>query len=667
MCDASEALVHPDPPARPHLGWAVFIGTSLCLLLLGGVLGWALPSDAPASAELWQQFLDYGQLPRSDALRPEHKERTIFVVLVLCAPLLALGCARWLRSGPLPRLVDWAIAGLTLYAGLLVASAAAPVLHTIFAFQDPRLPSGLFVFGLAAGWASQTRWASRLRGLALSCVLATALLTIIALKRHGLERLTDSGPDEIHLESFLFTVAQAAGRQHCLVDYPAMYGCYGEIIAPAVRALGSTLSAVALIMIGLSALGFGGLVVFLRATVRSRVLAISALAALVTAWMAKATPILPDLQDHYYQFAPLRTVFPSLALVLGLTWRAPSYRSSLAFGAFSAIAVLWNPDSGIAAASSLLAVIALDLLPRPGRPPLRTTWMGLGAFAAAFMLTLGACATYLRLAAGAWPSFAALLHYPRIYFQTGWLMAPLPLEPSCWQLVVGIDLALIIWGMLARADDRTARAAAQLGVLGLGTFTYYMGRSHASVLHGVSWPAFLGCALLIDRLPVWPLQPRERALTRGALSGAIAMAVALTVMLAYQRIRWPIPQAVMAQPKIRSHFELIERTSEPSTAIAVLAIQQAVLLLHTGRAQALTAPGLAEIVLRRDLADLNAQLASGRAEVVYVDRDLYTVRPFIIDPLQATLLRHYERFAVSADGRLEAHRRRSGLELRGQL
>jgi hypothetical protein len=108
------------------------------------------------------------------------------------------------------------------------------------------------------------------------------------------------------------------------------------------------------------------------------------------------------------------------------------------------------------------------------------------------------------------------------------------------------------------------------------------------------------------------------------------------------------------------HIAFIGRTSSPTTPLAVLAMQQAPLLLEARRGQALLGPGIVETVLVRDLERLGRQLAEGRVELLYLDRDLVKLRTAFYDPIRPYVERSFEHVADSADGRLELlrHRRR---------
>jgi hypothetical protein len=380
------------------------------------------------------------------------------------------------------------------------------------------------------------------------------------------------------------------------------------------------------------------------------------LAGLSLSWTLRATQVPPDVHDHYYQYFPLRFVFPALSLALGSLWRRPSPALAAALGAFGAAAVYWNSDSGIAVVGSLLCVVGLDLVPRSEGPALRTTMASLASFAAALVLGLTLFVELGALRTGHRADLRELFHYADIFFISGWFMLPMPLSLSSWQVVIGVYLASIVHGLTREGRDHLARASVQLGVLGVGLFLYYVGRSHSSVLSVASWPVIPALALLLRAAPVSTFPSRFRALgahSRAATASVTAVALGLSAALGWQVLTRPIASGIRAAPAIHEHIAFIERTSSPTSRIAVLAMHQGVLLLHARRAQALTVCAMVEMALDEDMRKLTNQLDAGRAELVYVDRELADLRTFLYDPIRPHLERHFEPVARSADGRIE--------------
>ena len=638
---------------------AVFLGAALSLVALGLLLGLALPPDpAQAPAELSRLFIGAVTASARDGLHPEPKERAVFVTLTLLAPALVLGWARLLAARPLRGWVVGAAAVLGAAAAVVVVGAAAPRLWTVLDWLPTWAVLGSLVLGLLAAVAARKLPARGTFALAVALTLGASALSMFAIKRHGLERMVDWAPDEVHLEAFLFAVAQSAAGKHCLVDYTPQYGCYGELLAPAVRALGSTVDGVAALMIVLSVVGLCALLAFLRRVVRAPLLAVLGTSAVLLSWMASVVTIPPDVQDVYFQYVPLRFVFPALALLAGSAWSAASFRLALGYGALAAVALLWNPDSGVPVVGSLLAVIAFDLLPRTGRPAVASTLGRMGGFVLATGLVLAAFMLALRVQAGVWPALGRLLAYSEIFYVAGVYMTRMPLEPSCWQVVAAVYLALLVVALTSRPTDgaaggpadRRARASLQLAVLGLGVFAYYSGRSQASVLALVSWPAWLGGALLLDGV-----LGSER---RQELFAAATVALGLSGALALDVLARPVPERLRSMPELAEHVSFVAKTSTPASRLAVLGVHQAAILLHARRGQVLRGPGLAELVLVDDLDAIRIQLAEGRVQQLYLDSDLSVLRPTLFKALEPTLHGAFVWDVTSADGRYELWRYR---------
>lgn len=488
----------------------VFLHAAFGLTLLGLALGALLPPDpGRPPVHVIAKFIDEGGL-----LRPEGKERTIFVALALASPATVLVCARLLRRRARARVHSLAAAALSLLAAFLVLGTLGPHAQDILSSLSVLEISELVALCIACSLVVTRPSLSRVHAALDVVTLSVAGLVIVALKHHALDELAQTGPDDNHFSAVVYAVAQSVAGKLCLVDYLPQYGCYGDMLAPVVRVLGSSLGAVSSSMMACSALGVLALFVWLRAVLRTRALVALALSAVVLLWIGQATHTAVGLLDRYYQYNPVRFLFPALALALGTLWRRPSPRLAAGFGAFAALALIWNGDTGVPVAGSLFAVMALDLLPRrvtghgegaesgdaarTVAASWRATLRALLAFALAFALCLLAFGVRGRLLGGHWPDVAALFRYADIFYVSGFNMVPMPLGTACWQVLAGVYLALLVGALVSRERDARARSVLQLGVLGIGLFAYYTGLSSPPVLARVSWPAVLGVAVLLD-------------------------------------------------------------------------------------------------------------------------------------------------------------------------
>jgi hypothetical protein len=59
------------------------------------------------------------------------------------------------------------------------------------------------------------------------------------------------------------------------------------------------------------------------------------------------------------------------------------------------------------------------------------------------------------------------------------------------------------------------------------------------------------------------------------------------------------------------------------------------------------------MALVQDLRELTDQLDAGRAELVYLDRELAALRTFWYEPVRPHLEQHFQSVGRSADGRME--------------
>lgn len=117
----------------------------------------------------------------------------------------------------------------------------------------------------------------------------------------------------------------------------------------------------------------------------------------------------------------------------------------------------------------------------------------LAALVGTLLGSLAFYAAFAWLRSGQLPRYNELLFFQRIFYQAGFYMRPMPLW-EFWQPIVAVLALTIAWCMRQAVREQLPARAPWLffiAAYGLGSFSYYQGRSLPQVLPAVFLPALL--------------------------------------------------------------------------------------------------------------------------------------------------------------------------------
>jgi len=308
-----------------------------------------------------------------------------------------------------------------------------------------------------------------------------------------------------HYELFSYSVGQDYLGVPLLLKQPTQYGLYALFLDPLWQIAPPEPVMLTTVMALLLWLSLAAMTVPLVYWFNNKVLA--AITAFV-AWMVSLffVPMWPN--DLYFQFFPLRLVFPALACVLAVLvartrtqsgWRLGGCYLLLAFGLF------WNLESGIMAVAMFTGFNILRV-PRSGN--FEWSWLGRSAAAQIAISVAAAVAAFLfvnlyfLVRFDEFPDWREMVFHLRL-FSSGFYALPMAFD-GAWWLHVLIYAAGTFSGLRllfgAHGQGERERGAALLMLVGFGImlFRYYVGRSHPVVLAWVSFPALFVFGFLLD-------------------------------------------------------------------------------------------------------------------------------------------------------------------------
>jgi len=532
----SPAAASSGPGARAlapaELAWLLALPCAAVTLLLIVVLG-PLVGDAllPHSSVAFFE-------PAAQELAPEPHEQGRFLVALLGPLLLAGATVALARRGPRMRphvvaplvgaaqlaLVAFAVACVVVQRGLVfVVPNAEPITQQYF--TNATLTAAALA---AAGIVAAVR-SARVRALVARVAhetparrvgwMVVAALLIVVWQLHAFNTETsvfnETPPAAYHLQFTLDETFAVLNGRTPLVDFIPQYGSLWPYpVAVLMSLLGTSVGVFTGLMCVISALALLAIYDVLRRVAHSSLTALLLFAPfLATSWFLLRGP----LEDRY----TVATIFADYPIRLAGPWllawltarhleRAGNARRTHVWPLFliAGLVAINNVDHGIPALGALAAALlwTTPLTRRRLARLAREAAIGLlAAFALVSLVTL--------VRAGALPDLTLLLRFARLYAAAGFAMLPMPrlgLHTLIY-LTYAAALAVATVRALRGDEDRVHTGVlAFVAVFGLGSGSYYAGRSHPETLV-LSFAAWSLALALLTLLVVRQLAARAAA------------------------------------------------------------------------------------------------------------------------------------------------------------
>jgi hypothetical protein len=334
---------------------------------------------------------------------------------------------------------------------------------------------------------------------------------------------------------------------------------------------------------------------------------------------------------EYYQIWPIRFLFPAISVYAFVVARRAGLttRKTIPLAVLGGVAILWNLDSGIPVFGALIACLLARLVFGKARQG-GGDWRPVVVATLVALAVMGLFMGYLWIKGGAAIDVLGWLKYQRIFYVVGFGMLPMPLEPHPWMAVLALYILALVVGLMALrtgCSTVTTDTLIFLGVLGLGLFTYFQGRSHIIVLSFVAWPAVLIAFILADRW--WRatnlgLLPRARrwATVPVIAHGVLMVLVILGGLPVFVDVVSETARAVADRhrtPVAKMARFISGHVGEDGSA-AIIDPGQATYFAETGLASALPGPGLREMLLAEDQEKVLRCLGEGTIPHVFIRR-----------------------------------------------
>jgi len=490
--------------------WLCAIPCTLLVLAAGAWLGGPLGGLLRPPTHGYTFTSGYTRL-----VRPEPTEHARYLIALSLPLVIALATAispRRLAGVDPARARIAAGVAQTLLALLLAASYVAQVrlrFGYLYTHQDGLVlrlryftTATLAVAGLLTATALLVLRLDRLRDAARALVrdsraraavgwalaiAATAIWLLHAVNTDS--SLASARPDlREHLSFTLDETFAVLNGMSPLVDFTAQYGSlWPYATAPLMLLFGKTVLTYSLVMCTLTGLALLSIHAVLRRVTRSAAAALLLyLPFLATSlFMIEGPPADRSSLATYFGTFPLRYAGPYFLALLTARHidRDDGVRSLFALFVVGGLSILNNVEFGVPALGATVAALAwAGLGRRPAARPRRL----LAAAGGGLLTALALVSLLTLLRAGALPQLWRLTDYARLFGLTGYASMPIPGLLGMHTIIYVTYVAAIVVATvcaLQRARDRALTGMlAWAGIFGLGSASYYVGRSHPVAL-----------------------------------------------------------------------------------------------------------------------------------------------------------------------------------------
>ncbi len=613
--------------------YEVFAGFLVAAAMLA-IIAWALAqtllrgiAPSPQAIDAVRQML----LPAiRDNLQPKPVERWIFITLALLSPFCVLAGLRLARlllakipagEKPPARRRFLLGGGALVAGGLGVYLLHGGALFQYFVFPASPLFDQAIVYAAAGllllaawrkGFLCSRRWDPPLRLLVVVIALAVALLPR-GLSIRSILSTHDISPFawENHFQAVAYPFTQVFAGKPLLTAAPPLYGDYAEFLLPIFKLIGLSVFKFCVVMGLIQGIALAAVLVvgvdYLR-TPLARVLCCAALIYFIgSTCLVGRRPF-----DPVFQYWPIRFIFPALSVPFFMwTARRAGAWAWLGFGIFAGLALMWNLDTGIALSGAALFVLTVSAIAKRDRRSLLALVLTAGAMAA----TAAVFHLFLEMQAGWKSPFHYTGDYQRLYYQSGYMMTPMPLGQHPWWVVAAVYLLGLGFGIqrALRGDlGAVTRLTLFLSILGVGLFTYYEGRSVDFNLMNAAWPAILLGGIFADRLLRGiraGLYPRgvcwlALPIVYLGLMAAVMLPEACANIWSFGSAQWSAalaPRAAGRADTINRRVQFIRTHLGMDSDCVILADYQAVYFMETGFRSTIDTPGLTEIFFLKNV------------------------------------------------------------------
>lgn len=472
---------------------------------------------------------------------------------------------------------------------------------------------------------------------AISIIVLTLVSIFIAMNTIALNvRQAYMLEADIHFEAIFYSVSQVMNGKHVLVHFASQYGLFAELLKPLLTLFINPVISFSILMCVMQLVASFLLFSIVNSSLKS--FSIKSFAFIALAWFMGSNFYF----EEYYQVFPIRFFFPVLGLFLFyMLWKyEQDLFRSLIISLVVATGLIWNLESGIALFGAYMITISMRFffplltLKKFNRREFYNVCISL--ISIIFYVLLVICIIYRDSIVDA--NFSDLIKYHKIFYMMGFGMLRMPTYPHLWMIVICIYFTCIIVGMRGHIVGKVTRYTELqlfLGILGVGLFAYYQGRSHDVVLSFVIWPAIVAGFIFSDKIF---RAVRSNKINKvylwlpvSAISFSLLVLISLVASIPQT---WKISQERIAgalnpkiSPRIQQNLDFIKKATGEKISAVILTKGQSIYYAMANLSSSISGQGLAETILLEDFKKKMSEIYSKDVGDLFIAKQELTYFP----------------------------------------
>ncbi|MRN56174.1 hypothetical protein [Paenibacillus monticola] len=426
---------------------------------------------------------------------------------------------------------------------------------------------------------------------------------------------------ENHFNALYYSVAAVMHKHSLFVNLENQYGLFPEILRPLFKITGLTVHKFTFVMFILIGITFLSWLYFLYSILKQKWIAfIGFMTIMYFGYLFYHTIRL----DSYFQYYPVRTIFPSLLLLVTTAYLRRRNNIFYYIGwVIFPIGILWNFESGFVTFMAWFAFLLYKEFAEFDKTLLKRVRNHIVIGVVFTFGIFSLYSLYILMVSGHIPNYSGMINYVRIFYNYGFAMMPMPLLHP-WNLVVLVylvGLVISIKPLIDRKYNSQAHVIFMISILGFGLFSYYQGRSHDEVFSIAYYPAFLLIPIYADRL--------IRSKLKVHIATAYIMLFVLTASTITAFIEIPY-YGSMYEPRVKQistrdrtssvmQVEFIKRYIKKGDAITILSFNSGVFYGETGTVPELNVPGPSEMFFKKDFEIIQNNIRNKKIDRIFLD------------------------------------------------
>ncbi|MBT4731820.1 hypothetical protein HOB87_07610 [Candidatus Woesearchaeota archaeon] len=447
-----------------------------------------------------------------------------------------------------------------------------------------------------------------------------------------------------HFDAIYYSVVQVVNDNSALyVDgFSNTYGLYPHLLEPILSLTGGvSIFKFTLIQAALIFISFWIIYYVINKLVANRIIANIGFLSVIWAqyfYGKFAAMYLHRQMEYYFQYTPLRTIFPCLILYLAYKYTTKKSNFIRLLGyVVSAISLIWNIETGAIVSISWYMFILYSNIDHDGGAKFNL----IKSFNE-FLVFFGVIAAiivfyyiYIYTRYGEPPQLQLSFQTIKTFGSHGYFMINIPVIGP-WNLLILIYISAFFYALLnikKKAMYQFNSVMFLLSTMGFGLFYYYLGRSANGNIFFVSWPGFILLTMYVNALHIKMKNKKALIHQKVLFISIMTVFLASTVNMIYYA-PGAINKLIINRNKVfdlrentvvKSNIEFIKKNTKPYENILILSGRQGVYHSETTTSSSFNI-GLRDLFYKKDYDKL-IELISSKNIKIFLDEDTFKNDP----------------------------------------